>query len=111
MSWWDYIIDKIKDSINPDPPTNPGPDRQHDAPLEPDPEDPHNIVPESPGPGGIREPGTRPHYPDDDQPASPPKPPDEQAPENDEPKTADTPDNLLPGGVGTEENTGKGMTD
>src|SRR5207245_2379551 len=58
--FWQDLIDKIKDAINPAKPEPPPIEQQHDAPLAPDPADPHNITPPPlPDDGPYRAPGVR----------------------------------------------------
>lgn len=93
-SWWQDLIDKIKDVVSPPQPERPptGRDEQHGQPLQPDPNDPsgHN-QPQNP---------------------LPPPPPNAGHPYRREGDPSDAgAGDLLPGGVGREPNTGEGMTD
>jgi hypothetical protein len=101
VSWWQDLVDKNKDAIAPDPPppAPPGRDQQQGAPLDPDPTDPHNE--------GVRDP-TNPG-------GAPGEPPPIQRPfRTSDPDDAGAPpagSSSIPGGIGTEPNTGAGMTD
>jgi hypothetical protein len=99
VSWWQDLVDKIKDAIAPDPPPPArGTDQQHGAPLAPDPEAPTNT-----GVADPNDPGNAPTPPPPDQPYR-----------NQEIGDAGAPpagSSSIPGGMGTEPSTGAGMTD